>query len=259
MITALDLIEQAAPDFGGSCARITDSSSLLDLPIQLVDGRVLQYRLLLQQNGEQLSVREETPVHLPAFCPERHINFGGTFCLYFQEASTLTVTDSTSAVIWLETLYKYLKLQERARVQRKWPNADAWAHGGAAHHQLRALKAASALNRNIAAAVAGNQVHLTRRRSNDRPILEIWIHGVHAYSVWEKYKRVINQTKRCFCGTSGLRRPKRLRRCIDHARQASELALAMRDWEAEEKCYWDSMQGLTCCGTCDSCPLPRAP
>ncbi|MGI0738023.1 E2 domain-associated cysteine-rich protein [Pseudomonas aeruginosa] len=50
-----------------------------------------------------------------------------------------------------------------------------------------------------------------------------------------------------------------LRRCIDHARQASELALAMRDWEDEEKCYWDSMQGLTCCGTCDSCPLPRAP
>ncbi|CAM4023001.1 HupE/UreJ family protein [Pseudomonas wadenswilerensis] len=103
-----------------------------------------------------------------------------------------------------------------------------------------------------------NQVHLTRRRSNDRPILEIWIHGVHTYSVWEKYKRVINQTKRCFCGASGLRRPKRLRRCIDHTRQASELALAMRDWEDEEKRFWDSMQGLTCCGTCDSCPLLRA-
>ncbi|NJJ59483.1 MULTISPECIES: E2 domain-associated cysteine-rich protein [Pseudomonas] len=257
MITAIDLIEQLAPDFGGSCARITDSSSLLDLPIQLVDGRVLHYRLLLQQNGERLSAREEAPVQLPAFCPERHINYDGTFCLYFPAASQLTVTDSTSAVVWFETLYKYLKLQERARVQRKWPNADAWAHGGAAHHQLRALKAASALNNNIAAAVAGNQVQLTRRRSNNRSILEIWIHGVHVYSVWENHKRVINQRKRCFCKTSGLRRPKRLRRCIDHAKHASELALAMRDWEDEEKRYWDSIHGVTCCGSCDSCPLPR--
>jgi len=257
LTTALDLIEQEAPDFGGACSRIADSLSLLDLPIRLVDGRVLQYQLILQQSGEQLSVREKTPAHLPAFCPERHINYGGTFCLYFQEAGPLNVTDSKSAVAWLETLYKYLKLQERARVKRKWPNADAWAHGGAAYHQLRALKAASALNGNIAAAVAVNQVHLTRRRSNNRPILEIWINGAHLYSVWENHKRVINQTKRCFCETSGLCRPKRLRRCIDHAKQASELALAMRDWEDEEKHYWESINSLTCCGTCDSCPLPR--
>lgn len=258
MSTAIDLIDQAAPDFGGSCSRITVSSALLQLPIQLVDGRVLQYRLVLQQNGERVTAREETPNHLPASCPERHINYDGTFCLYFPAANQLTVTDNTSAIAWLETLYKYLKLQERARVQRKWPNADAWSHGGAAHHQLRALKAASALNENIAAAVAESQVVLTRKKSKGRSILEVWVEGDHLYSVWEIHKRVINQTKRCFCETSGLRKPKRLRRCGDHAIQAAELALAMRDWENEEKRYWDSMRDHTCCGTCDSCPLQRS-
>lgn len=258
MISAIDLIQQAAPAFGASCVKIAGSSGVLNLPILLVDGRILQYRLLVQEDDSQVSVREESPNQLPAFCPERHINYDGTFCLYYPAANQLNVIDSASAVGWLETVYKYLKLQERARTQRKWPNTDAWAHGGAAHHQLRALRAASTLGDNIAAAVANGQVSLTRRRSKGRPMLEIWIENAHVYSVWENHKRVINQTKRCFCKSSGLRRRKKLRRCSDHAIQASELALAIRDWEDEEKRYWDSMGGLKCCGTCDSCPLSLA-
>lgn len=257
MTSAIDLIAQVAPDFGGACTKASDSSAILELPVKLVDGRILPYRLLLRQKGEWVSAREESPNHLPAFCPERHINSDGTFCLYYSAANPLTVTDEAAAQAWLETIYKYLKLQERARVQRKWPNNDAWAHGDAARHQLRAQTAAAALNDRIAAALANNRLILKRRRSRDRPILEIWIDEARVYSVWESLKRVINQKKRCFCGTSGLRFPKRLRRCGHHAKQASELALALRDREDEESRYWKAMQDQTCCGTCDDCPLQR--
>ncbi len=259
MKTAIDLIAQAAPDFGGACTKASDSSAILELPVKLVDGRILHYRLLLRQDGEWVSAREETPNHLPSFCPERHINLNSTFCLYYSAANRLTVVDETSAQAWLETVYKYLKLQERARMQRKWPNSDAWAHGDAARHQLRAQIAAAALNDEISAALAENRLTINRRRSKGRPILEVWIGDTHVYSVWESYKKVINQKKRCFCGKSGLRRPKRLRGCGHHAQQASELALAIRDWEDEEDRYWKGMQNQTCCGTCDACPLPRGP
>ncbi|WP_353851279.1 E2 domain-associated cysteine-rich protein [Microbulbifer sp.] len=257
MTTAIELITQVAPDFRGVCERASDSSATLDLPIRLVDGRVLPYRLLLREKGEWVSAQEETPNHLPYFCPERHINPGGTFCLNYSPVDSLNVMDEASARAWLETVYKFLRLQDRAKRQRKWPNSDTWAHGDAARHQLRAQTAAATLSGEIAAALADCRLTLKRRASKGRQILEIWIGDAHVYSVWESNQKVINKKRRCFCGESGLRRPKRLRRCGNHAKQASELALAVRDREDEEERFWDSMRHQTCCGTCDACPLQR--
>lgn len=257
MNTAIDLIAQAAPDFGGACTRSPDTSVILDLPVKLVDGRIIRYKLLLKQKGEQVTAQEETPQHLPAFCPERHINPDGTFCLYYAGAAQLNVVNEASARAWLEIAYKYLKLQERARVQRRWPNNDVWAHGDAAYHQYRAQAAAAVINDKMSSALADGRMQLKFRRSKGQPILDLWIEGTHVYSVWECDERVINQKQRCFCGKSGLRMPKRLRGCADHAKRASELALALRDWENAEELYWKAMQGKSCCGTCDSCPLWR--
>ncbi|MFT0548052.1 E2 domain-associated cysteine-rich protein [Allopusillimonas ginsengisoli] len=256
MSSAVNLIEREAPDFGGTYTSINGSSGILDLLILLVDGRHIKYRLLLEQVEKQVSVREESREHLPAFCPERHINYDGTFCLYYPAAGKLEVDDAPSAIAWLETLYKYLKLQDRAKRQRKWPDAGSWAHGGAALHQLRALEAASALKHDIANALKQGHIILKRRKSKGRPILEIWIENNRIFGVWERHKRVINQSRRCFCLSNGSRRPKKLRRCNDHAQQAAELALAMRDWEDEEQRFWDGMKGKSCCGSCDNCPLP---
>lgn len=255
MSTALDLIAQVAPDFGGTCVISVPQTATLDLPIRLVDGRTLPYKLHLRQDGEWIEARESTTHHLPGFCPERHINYDGTFCLFYAGANPLPVSDEPSARAWLETIYKYLKLQERARTLRRWPNGSAWAHGDAARHQLRAQKAASAISGKIANDLAVNQLGLKRRKSKERPILDVISGTVPLFSVWEKPQRVINQKRRCFCGLYGRRRPKRIRRCHDHARQATELAFALRDREEAERQYWDSMHGKPCCGSCDSCPL----
>lgn len=224
MSTALDLIAQVAPDFGGTCVTSVPQTATLDLPIRLVDGRTLPYKLHLRQDGEWIEARESTPHHLPGFCPERHINYDGTFCLFYAGANPLPVSDEPSARAWLETIYKYLKLQERARTLRRWPNGSAWAHGDAARHQLRAQKAASAISGKIANDLAVNQLGLKRRKSKERPILDVISGTVPLFSVWEKSRRVINQKRRCFCGLYGRRRPKRIRRCHDHAKQATELA-----------------------------------
>lgn len=249
------MIAQVALDFGGTCITSSAQTATLDLPIRLVDGRTLSYKLHLRQAGDWIEARENTPHHLPEFCPERHINSDGTFCLFYADANPLPVSDEHSARDWFETIYKFLKLQERSRILRRWPNDSAWAHGDAARHQLRAQRAANELNGEIGNALAVNQLKLKRRTSKGRPILDV-INGIKIlYSVWEKPQRVINLKKRCFCGSYGLRLPKRIRRCHDHAKQAIELAFALRDWEEAERRYWDAMRGKSCCGSCDTCPL----
>lgn len=257
MTSAIDFISLAAPEFGGACTEVSNTSAILELPVKLVDGRIIHYKLRLKRKGEQVTAQEEVTQHLPSFCPERHINPDGTFCLYYAGITCLDVVNEVSASAWLETVYKYLKLQERARVQRRWPNNDVWAHGDAAYYQLRAQAAAVALNDNIASALADRRLQLKRRHSKGRPILDLWIDGTYFYSIWELSKKVINQKQRCFCGKSGMRIPKRLRGCADHAKRASELVLALRDWEQAEELYWKSIQEDSCCGTCVSCPLKR--
>ncbi|SSY68809.1 E2 domain-associated cysteine-rich protein [Alcaligenes faecalis] len=256
MLSAVNSIKQVAPRFGGTYTSTNETSGILDLSVLLVDGRTLKYRLVLKQVGKQLSAREEYPTHLPAFCPERHINSDGTFCLYYPAADRLEVYDEASAISWMETLYKYLKLQDRATRQRKWPSTSFWAHGDAALHQLKALDAASELSLDITNAVKNDRTILKRRTSKGRPILEVWVENTRVFSVWEHCKKVINQSRRCFCQSSRTRKPKKIRRCNDHAKQAVILAFAIRDWQVEEQKFWDCLNDKYCCGTCDNCPLP---
>lgn len=257
MLSAVDFIAAAASDFGATAEKTSDRLARLQLPLKLADGRVVPYALVVEATGNEISAREETPDKLPGFCPERHINYDGTFCLYFPGVETMDVVDHESATAWWETLWKFLKLQVRAAALRRWPNGDAWAHGAAALHQKRAQEAAFALKGTFAQALVESRLkveHRGARRGPAGPTLRLFKDDVHLYSVWENSGKVVNLKQRCFCGTGG-RRPKKIRSCEDHAKQAAALVLALRDWEREDECFWTRFKGRPCCGSCDRCPL----
>lgn len=254
-LAAIDLIAQAAPDYGAACHLSSGGTALLDLPQELVDGRVIPYRLLIEQTGDGVTAREETPQHLPTFCPERHINSDGTFCLFYPGADRLSVSDEDSARVWLETLWKFLKLQDRAERLKCWPDGETWAHGNAARCQLRAQQSATVLNNHLAKMLRAGKLTCTRRSSKHGPILNVWLGDLPLYSVWQEREQVINLKQRCFCRQSGLKLPKRLRRCRNHASAAVELALALHAWEIEEERFWKKIQGSPCCGRCNTCRL----
>lgn len=256
MSQALHCIAQVAPQFGGQLLFKPPSSGILHLPIKLAGGRIIPYSLLLDQSGASINVREETPKNLPAFCPERHINLDGTFCLYFPGATKLNVVDEATATDWLEVVYKFLKLQERARNKRAWPNNEHWAHGSAAQHQAQAQAAANALGPLFSEALADGLLSIKERRSrNHRRILDLCFGDTPLYSVWEASQKVLRQKQRCFCNPSSLKIPKRLRRCGEHAKNASALVISLRDWKKEEASFKTQVAGMKCCGTCDNCPL----
>jgi len=250
--TGIQLLTQIAPEFGGVCTQSSDTAGVLDLPIRLVDGRTIPFILQIWEVAGSVSVRESS-THLPPFCPERHINSDGTFCLNYSPAYSLEVLDECTARAWMETLYKFLKLQERARVLRRWPNSDGWAHGDAAHHQRRAETALASLGGKWG--ISQNSLTVRSRVSKGRALLELFSGNNCMYRVWESSRKVVNQRRRCFCEAFGRRRPKTIKKCSDHAAQAAELVFALRDWIVSEKQYWDTMRGKSCCGTCDACPL----
>lgn len=258
MSDVLRLIEAVAPDYRATAEELEGERALFTLQLTLADGTVLGYRLEVKVRGKSASVREVEPRHLPGFCPQRHINVDGTFCLYWTGAGSLDVTTADEARAWWETVWKYLTLQSRAEKKRRWPNNEEWAHGNAAAHQKNAIDAAARLGGKFSDALAAQAITIQvqpKRRTAQGPTLQVSVRGRYLYSVWLNSGKVVNRKQRCFCGASGKKTPLRLRACKRHAEDAADLALELKRWQEAEALFWQTFQGKRCCGTCDSCPL----
>jgi hypothetical protein len=194
-------------------------------------------------------VREETPEHLPTFCPNRHISIGGYFCLNFSSEDPLPVQDARSARTWWARVLKFLNLQETTSSLRRWPTTREWAHGDAAKHQRRAELCATALGPRFNEA-------LDRRRLSVKPFginfLRLYDGKTRLYSVWSKTRRIATLRQACPCGSG---RP--VIACADHAERAAELPFALIDWGAAEQQFWDRARAQICCGTLRECPLKQ--
>jgi hypothetical protein len=120
------------------------------------------------------------------------------------------------------------------------------------------MQAAAALGNSFFAKLEEGSLSISlgpKRGRNSDSIVEVQQDGMHLFSIWKLRRMVVNRRKKCFCGVSGSRRPKRIGRCENHDVAALALAEALLGWEAAEEQYWMSLQGSKCCGTCDECAL----
>lgn len=258
MSRVVDLLVEAASKFNAHVEKDIVNGAVFSLPLRLADGRLLNYKLEVRHTLKGVVAREVTPEHLPAFCPQRHINGDGTFCLFWKEAEDVDVDDLDDAIKWWGILFNFLRLQARAENRREWPNANEWAHGHAAEHQKLALTAAAGLGPSFVSALESKQITLRAqptRHIAQGPALQVFVRGQHIYSVWLHSGRVVNRKQRCFCCLSGARRPARIRSCGRHAEDAALLALSLKRWQEEEESFWHAFKNRDCCRTCDVCPL----
>jgi len=210
-------------------------------------GKIVPYRLRIEASGSEPKVREDTPEHLPTFCPNRHINVGGYFCLSFSSEDPLPVRDARSAKAWWARLLKFLNLQETASALRRWPTTREWAHGDAARHQCRAELCAAALGPRFSEALDGRRLSA---KPSGNTFLRLRDGKTRLYSVWSGARRVATLRQACLCGSG---RP--IIACGDHAERAAELAFALLAWRKAEQEFWDAARAQTCCGTLRDCPL----
>lgn len=225
----------------------TGNTLFVFVRLQRPSGRVVPYRLRIDADSPEPKVREETPERLPAFCPNRHINIGGYFCLSFASEDPLPVWDADSAEAWWAHLLKFLNLQETASALRRWPTTREWAHGDAAPHQCRAELCAAALGPQFTEAL--DRRRLTAKRSGGA-FIQVRDGKTRLYSVWSKEHRVATLRQACPCG-SGLP----IVACGDHAMRAAELPFALLAWTKAEREFWAYARTQTCCGTLRDCPL----
>lgn len=248
-----NLIAQQAEAHGASVLTHKGSMLLVALRLQRNSGRIIPYHLRIEVYGDYVSVREEKPLRLPTFCPNRHINPGGGFCLGYSQAEPQRIDDEEGAVAWWRRVLKFLTLQEAARKLRRWPSTVEWAHGSAAMHQMRAEACAQALGPRFVEALGRRRLTVLRRR-NAPAFLTLNEGGARLYSMWAETRRVATQRQRCFCGSG-----RALACCGDHAASAAGLVQAIADWESAEKRFWKSVREETCCGTMPDCPMKKAP
>lgn len=258
-MSALSFVADVAADYSATVTHLGSSEVELTVNIRRADGRVVSYDIVAYQKGDDVFAKEKTPSRLPAFCPERHINSDGSFCLYWQEHDEMGVADVAAAHRWWQTLREFLLLQERVARLGRWPG-EGWAHGSAAHYQNHAEAAASALGRAVSEALQEGRLLVKagpKVSHPNGPTLRAYIDGVHVYTVWRKIGRITNKRQPCICARGKISRRNKFRSCGDHASQAAQLATSMVEWKEAEAAFWAVFRDTECCGTCDDCPLRK--
>jgi hypothetical protein len=216
------------------------------------------YRLRIDEIRDVVVVREARPVHLPACCPERHINCDGTFCLYWEEAEPLSIMDADTVSRWFGKLLVFLRRQRIAAARRQWPaKSEGRAHGGsAARQQLVAERAASALGLEFRKSLDDFRLTTERKSVAGKPRIRLLRDGTRLVTIAERDSRLMTKRARCKCDDADqLRLPTCA--CGQHEAALTNLTLALHRWKREEAKFYAAYTavGLKCCGTMDDCPL----
>ncbi|MBS0234246.1 MAG: hypothetical protein JSR99_12270 [Proteobacteria bacterium] len=178
---------------------------------------------------------------LPKFCPDRHINSDGTFCLGYP-APQVSTTDE--AVVWWGLLKDYIELQRVASRTGRWPPKRWLSHGdaGGSFH-IKALETAKRLG-----------------------IEEDYYRNLQGEAVWftdpwlrlDRTKtRLVNGRSPCPMGCRDRRGYPILRRNCLHKDDVVTLVRSEALRRKGEAAFWAKMrsEGVKCCGTMKTCPL----
>jgi hypothetical protein len=216
------------------------------------------YRVRVTAIGRMVSAREETTSLLPGWCPERHINGDGSFCLYWAEAEPLLISSQEEARAWWTKLLAFLRRQDTAQSHRRWPGkADARAHGPeAARHQAEAERIAELLGTSFTRDLRSGQFSTTRRNAKGEVRIRLFRSGRRLVTVLEQQRRVMTLRSLCKCDAATKGGPP-LRSCGTHAVDLAAFAIALDGWRRAEQKFVETLKArdFRCCGTLDECPL----
>lgn len=254
----LALIAALLPDFGATELERVERRIRISLPVPLSDGRQPVFILDVTIIGASATACEAVPTHLPASCPDRHINPNGSFCLFWRAVDDIEINGPDNARDWLGTLVRFLQLQFRAARLRRWPDGKGRAHGLAVIHQNRAETAARQLGETYGTDMLEGRLTISRKGGSAEGVaIRVLKDGRRLFSVWEHSRRVVNLRQRCLCHAGTSPRPIVLKSCGDHATAAANLAMELNEMVIAERHFWRSVQGVPCCGTMSGCPLAK--
>lgn len=255
-MSAMRLLAETAALHHAVLIRKDGDSAIFAVQPALASGAPANKFLIeITRVGETVKAREVKPDRLPSFCPERHINFDGSFCLFWAELEPHTIDNHEAATGWWGKLLIFLLRQRTAAVLRSWPGkADARAHGPeAARLQAVAEFNASNLGKAFITSLREERFSTVGKRVNNERRVRLLLDGKRMLSVVRTDRRVMTLRQICKCGDGN--RP--ISACSDHAKVLADFALALDGRREAEQTFFDSFKNSTlkCCGTMDNCPL----
>jgi hypothetical protein len=222
----------------------------IDATIVSGSGRPMPVVRLHVWVDSRVRVKQRDPALWPEGCPERHIEWGGTFCL--GKGTPLRPGTDAEADTWWEWLSEFLQAQFFADRNGFWPTRFLH-HGFAADVQLKMEELA-----------AGTFFAEDVRQALDEGTG--WLTGTLPRLTKDR-SQLINLRSPCprGCSTRKTKLPKGARRtCYPILRRGCsqrELVLSLVKLEYERRRkeveFWKQHPRKVCCGTMRDCPLPR--
>lgn len=196
----------------------------------------------------KLQAREFPARRWPTFCPQRHINKGGHFCLGLSDiplglADVPIVNDANSARRWWEILASHLQTQFVADALKLWPPHLEWDHGEAGEIQssMEQLVEQHGLLNDVKSA------HLYG---------EGWLAG-ELPRLTKKADRLVNGRSPCPRGCKKRKHPI-LRRACPKREVVFQLVKLEREKRKQSAFFWEAAKNEQCCGQMRNCPLKRS-
>ncbi|RWM12853.1 MAG: hypothetical protein EOR72_20235 [Mesorhizobium sp.] len=256
-MSALALLAETARDNHSDLVSLSDNVAIFGVqPVNASGAPATRFLIKVVDTGDKIVAKEAKTEHLPSFCPERHINFDGTFCLYWAEAEPHEITHAEAAGRWWGKLLIFLLRQRTAAALRSWPaKGEARAHGSeAARCQAAAEASATRLGWGFERVLKEGRLTTFRRRLGGHDRLRLLLDGRRLLTVDMESGHVMTLRQRCKCDRGG---GLPMAACSDHAQVFADLAVALEGLRLAEAKFFDSFKdsSLKCCGTMDECPL----
>ncbi|KGK64511.1 MULTISPECIES: E2 domain-associated cysteine-rich protein [Xanthomonas] len=258
MLDARGLLQSVAPDYGATLHAALEGAQAA-ITVVRPGGTKHIFHLALSFNADQVSVRElPGDATLPAFCPDRHINGDGSFCLGWGCDNPSTIVYEADARRWWATVYQFLTRQVGANARGVFAGAEQGrAHGNAAVHQAKAEQAAERLGTAFAERATYGEFVVRKDPRPGQHRLELWSGTERLARVSTRSKTLAGGRTTCPCGAS----PERdVSACDDHAQALATFILEHHACKVADEKYLDACAaaGYACCDTLQTCGLRQA-
>lgn len=257
----VELVLELAGAFGGTVLSREQDAAAIIARAQVYSGDVSEFKLRVEAvRSREVRVREMEPRSLPSFCPDRHINLDGSFCLYATDVEPLEVHDAAGAREWWRTLQSFLQQQVVAQECGRWMG-QALAHGDAARHQIAAEMLAARLGAGMAGAVARGAVFVRTQRWRGRQWLQLRCDSSVLAEVENRLGARVSKLTPCVCDdASG--RPHVVSRCGRARLILTDLIHELHKKRRSEDEFVKDLRarGIGCCESLAVCSVrARAP
>lgn len=226
-----------------------DKFICFDQKFYLDDGTSQIIRLEIYPQNDQLLVKAADK-RFPNFCPNRHINYGGFFCLGLDSD-----IEHLSVIEWLKIVRDFLTAQHECEIKQEW-HTKQWAHGDGAIYQRKVEEyyqefLANPLN------ITLEDLQVKEIEKLGRKVYHIYLKG-NLLLIGNK-NRSLNKRYSCICEPNGLKKHRSIGKCTYKCAEVL-YQVAINDFfrkRAEEKFWesWAKSENVTCCNTMKNCEL----